>query len=128
MFTEGQEKEEKENYSLRLLSMAVCLCAWSIIVYVTAFMITFLQNQKYSHSTLRHIQQLPQFWCLLLGSIKLTTFMINNYINLLLSARAAEIRLFVKIVMLSAGKGFNFACSFLKLFCSKSFSIILVSR
>lgn len=54
VFTEGQEKEEKENYSLRLLSMAVCRCAWSIIVYVTAFMITFLQKQKYFHSTLRH--------------------------------------------------------------------------
>lgn len=105
MFTEGQEKEEKENYSLRLSSMAVCLYALSIIVYLTAFMITFLQNQKYRHSTLRHIQQL---WCLLLGSIKLTTFMINNDINLLL----AEIRLFVKIVMFLAGEGFNFACSF----------------
>lgn len=38
--------------------------------------------------------------------------MINNDINLLLAARAAEVRLFVKIVVFSAGEGFNFACSF----------------
>lgn len=36
----------------------------------------FLQNQNYNHSTSRQIQQLPQFWCLLLRSVKLTTFMI----------------------------------------------------
>lgn len=45
---------------------------------------------------MRQIQQLPKFWCLLLGSVKLTTFMINNDINLL-AACAAEVRLFVKI-------------------------------
>lgn len=85
--------------------------------YHFIIMITFLQNQNYSHSTLRHIQQLPQICVFCLD------LLINNDINLLLAARAAENRPFVKIVMFSAGEGFNFACSFfLNFFFAQSLS------
>lgn len=41
VFTEGQEKEEKLNYSLRLLSMSGWLRAHSLIIYVIPYMINF---------------------------------------------------------------------------------------